>query len=282
MSGKNRLGTVIFLLIFFLAGIVFAFPLLWILATSFRSETEILTGGFSLIPKNFTLDTYKMALLDSSFAKQMPIVRWFFNSVLIAAVHTFLMLAFSSLSAFSFARLSFKGKNVLFLSLMTTLMIPQAVTLVPLYKIMVLFRWTDRYMAMIFPGLSSVFALFLMKQFMMGVPTAYDEAAKMDGANLLTIYFKIILPLIKPSVVVCGLFVMLGSWNDFLWPSIVTNDIHMRTLPAGLGILQSANVTSYGKLAVAAVVSAVPVFAIYLMAQKYFSKGLSLSGGVKG
>lgn len=265
-----------------LAAAICLFPLLWILSTSFKSEGEIITGGFRLLPRHFTLETYCTALFDSQFASQMPILRWFFNSLFIAAAFTFLMLAVSSLAAFAYARLEFKGRKVLFYILLSTMMVPQIVTLVPLYRIMVALRWIDTYWSMIFPGVGSVFAVFLMRQFMLGIPKDFDEAAKIDGAGLFTIYYRVILPLIRPSLVVSGLFVFLSNWNDFLWPTVVTNKISMRTLPAGLRILQGFLTTQYGKVAVAAVVSAVPVFLIYLFAQRYFVKGLSLSAGVKG
>ena len=257
-------------------------PLLWILSTSFKSESEIITGGFHLLPKKFTLDTYNSILFDKTYASQVPVFRWFLNSLLVSSIHTVLMLLISSMSAYAYARMEFKGKKIMFYVLLSTMMVPQSVIIAPLYNIMVKLGWVNTYMSMIFPGLSSVFAVFLMRQFMLGIPKEYDEAANIDGAGRFLIFIKVILPLMKPSMVVTGLFVFLNNWNDFLWPTIITSSVNMRTLPAGLRVMQGFLTTQYGKIAVASVISALPVFVIYLFAQKYFQKGLSLSSGVKG
>lgn len=257
-------------------------PLLWILSTSFKSESEIITGGFHLLPKKFTLDTYNSILFDKTYASQVPVFRWFLNSLLVSSIHTVLMLLISSMSAYAYARMEFKGKKIMFYVLLSTMMVPQSVIIAPLYNIMVKLGWVNTYMSMIFPGLSSVFAVFLMRQFMLGIPKEYDEAANIDGAGRFQIFIKVILPLMKPSMVVTGLFVFLNNWNDFLWPTIITSSVNMRTLPAGLRVMQGFLTTQYGKIAAASVISALPVFVIYLFAQKYFQKGLSLSSGVKG
>lgn len=268
----------IFLLVLALISI---FPVLWILSTSFKSETEILRGGFALIPKAATFDQYRSALFDQAFASQLPILRWLFNSIFVAVCYTAITITVCSLSAFAFARLHFRGKHGIFMLLLTTMMIPSIVTMVPLYKMMVTFKWIDNYLSLILPGTANALAIFLLQQFMLGIPQDLDEAATIDGAGLFTIYWRIILPISKPALIVSALFVMMNNWNDFLWPSIVTNSPKMRTLPAGLRILQAAHQTDYGKLAVAAVISALPVFCIYLFAQKYFIKGISISGSVK-
>lgn len=257
-------------------------PLLWILSTSFKSESEIITGGFHLLPKKFTLDTYNSILFDKTYASQVPVFRWFLNSLLVSSIHTVLMLLISSMSAYAYARMEFKGKKIMFYVLLSTMMVPQSVIIAPLYNIMVKLGWVNTYMSMIFPGLSSVFAVFLMRQFMLGIPKEYDEAANIDGAGRFQIFIKVILPLMKPSMVVTGLFVFLNNWNDFLWPTIITSSVNMGTLPAGLRVMQGFLTTQYGKIAAASVISALPVFVIYLFAQKYFQKGLSLSSGVKG
>lgn len=262
--------------------LLFLFPVIWIVSTSFKTETEVLRGGMSLIPQIPTLESFRDSLFNPAVAKQMPILRWVLNSVIVAVAYTGINLLVSSMSAFAFARLEFKGRNVLFMLLLTTMMVPPIVTMVPLYKMMVEFKWVNTLLAMIFPGTANALAMFLIRQFMEGIPKDLDEAARIDGAGLFKIYSRVIMPICKPAVIVSGLFVMLGNWNDFLWPSIVTNSVDMRTLPAGLRVLQAANQTSYVKLAVAAVVSAVPIFIIYLFAQKYFIKGISMSGGVKG
>jgi len=262
--------------------VLWVFPLLWILSTSLKSEGEIIQGGLNLVPRDATLATYQAALFDSAFADQMPVLRWFMNSLIIAVAHTAVMLLVSSMAAFAYARLEFTGRTVLFYLQLSTMLVPQVVTLVPLYRMMVVLGWVNSYWAMILPGVGSVFAVFLLRQFMMSIPKDYDEAARIDGAGVFSIYFRIILPLVRPALIVTGLFVFLANWNDFLWPTIITSDVSMRTLPAGLRILQGFLTTQYGKIAVASVVSALPVFIIFLFARRYFTKGLSLSAGIKG
>jgi L-arabinose transport system permease araQ len=262
--------------------IIFVLPLFWILSTSFKNESEIITGGFNLFPSKITFKTYQEILFNNVYSEQVPVLRWFFNSLFVSCIHTILMLVISASSAYAYARLEFKGKNILFYLLLSTMMIPQIVIITPLYKLMIWFNWVNSYQALIFPGLSNVVSVFLLRQFMLGIPNEYDESAKIDGADEFKIFLNIILPLIKPALFVSGLFVFLASWNDFLWPTIVTSSISMRTLPAGLRVVQGYLTTQYGKIAVVSVISALPVFIIYLFVQKYFAKGLYLSSGVKG
>jgi len=282
MIKKNNISQFILVLVLAVIVAAWVFPLLWILATSFKSEGEIISGSSTLWPQNPTLVTYDSALFDPNFASQMPVLRWFANSLFVATAYTLVMLFVSSMAAFAYARLEFRGRKPLFYLLLATMMVPQAVTLVPLYKMMVIFGWVNTYWALILPGVANVFAVFLLRQFMLGIPKDYDEAARIDGAGVFAIYFRIILPLVRPALIVAGLFVFLMNWNDFLWPTIVTNDVNMRTLPAGLRLLQGFLTTQYGKLAVASVISAVPVFIIFLFARQFFTKGLALSAGVKG
>jgi L-arabinose transport system permease araQ len=262
--------------------IIFVLPLFWILSTSFKNESEIITGGFNLFPSKITFKTYQEILFNNVYSEQVPVLRWFFNSLFVSCIHTILMLVISASSAYAYARLEFKGKNILFYLLLSTMMIPQIVIITPLYKLMIWFNWVNSYQALIFPGLSNVVSVFLLRQFMLGIPNEYDESAKIDGADEFKIFLNIILPLIKPALFVSGLFVFLANWNDFLWPTIVTSSISMRTLPAGLRVVQGYLTTQYGKIAVVSVISALPVFIIYLFVQKYFAKGLYLSSGVKG
>jgi len=282
MIKKSSISQFILVLVLTVIAAAWIFPLLWILATSFKSEGEIISGVSLLWPHNPTLDTYDSALFDRNFADQMPVLRWFANSMLVASAYTLVMLFVSSMAAFAYARLEFRGRKVLFYLLLATMMVPQAVTLVPLYKMMVVFGWVNTYWALILPGVANVFAVFLLRQFMLGIPKDYDEAARIDGAGTFSIYFRIIMPLVRPALIVAGLFVFLMNWNDFLWPTIITNDVAMRTLPAGLRLLQGFLLTQYGKLAVASVISAVPVLIIFLFARQFFTKGLALSAGVKG
>jgi multiple sugar transport system permease protein len=258
--------------------VVWIAPMLWILSTSLKPESQAISWPIQWIPETFTFENYIEVLSDSEDA---PVLRWFWNSFFIATTHTLLILLINSLAAFAYARMQFKGKEFLFWSLMVTMMIPTVMNLIPLYSIVNWLGWIDTPWAMIVPGLGGVFGIFLLRQFFQGIPVELEEAAKMDGATAFQIYWKIIIPLSKPALVTLALFTFMANWNDFLWPLIVTNEAETRTLPVGLSILQGTYNIQYAKMMTATLLSAVPVLILFLFAQRFFIKGISLSG-IKG
>ncbi|CAG9621107.1 carbohydrate ABC transporter permease [Sutcliffiella rhizosphaerae] len=252
-------------------------PFLWVISTSLKPESQAISWPIKWIPETFTFDNF-----TSVFARQdVPILRWFWNSFIIATIHTGLMLLFNSMSAFAFARLKFKGRDLLFWTFMGTMMIPPVMNLVPLYGLVSSLGWVNNYAAMIFPGLASVFGIFLLRQFFIGIPAELEEAARMDGASTFTIYWRIILPLAKPALIVLALFTFMGNWNDYLWPLIVTSSADMRTLPVGLAIMQGQFNIQFAKLMAATIFSALPVIILFIFAQRFLVKGIALSG-IKG
>ena len=267
-----------FLFLLFMA-IIWLVPLLYGFFTSFKSEIELLTSGTRLLPIEWVLTNYTELLFNNT---STPLVRWFLNSLFISVSHTILVLFVVSFSAFAYSRLSFKGKNVLFSFLLGTMMFPGVVNLIPLYKIVDILGWVNTPWAMIVPGAAGVFNIFLVKQFMDNNPKDFDEAAQMDGAGELTIFVKIIFPLIKPVLLVVTLFSFTGSWNDFLWPSIIFNDIEKMPITSGLQLLQGMYQAQPTLLMAGALIAILPTFILYLFAQKYFLQSMSLSAGVKG
>lgn len=211
-----------------------------------------------------------------------PVFRWFLNSLVIAGDSTILVLIVTSLSAFAFSRLRFKGKNVLFIFLLSTMMFPPVMNIIPLYKIITALGWANTPWAMIFPAATGAFNIFLVRQFMDNIPIAYDEAARIDGASDWQIFRIVILPLIKPVLYVVALFTFTASWNDFLWPSIVFSDINKMPITPGLKLLQGMYVADIPTLMAGAIIAIIPTFILYLIAQKYFLQSMSLSVGVKG
>lgn len=254
-------------------------PLGYGVLTSFKSEMELMTSGFKIMPIEWVLTNYQELLVNNT---STPLIRWFTNSLVISVSHTLLVLAVVSLSAFAYSRLNFKGKNALFSFLLATMMFPSVVNLIPLYKIVDILGWVNTPLAMIVPGASGVFNIFLVKQFMDNIPKDFDEAAQIDGASEGTIFVRIILPLIKPVLLVVALFAFTGSWNDFLWPSIVFNDIEKMPITSGLQLLQGMYQAKPTLLMAGALVAIIPTFILYLFAQKYFLQSMSLSAGVKG
>ena len=267
-----------FLFLFFMA-IIWLVPLLYGVLTSFKSEIELLTSGTRLLPIEWVLTNYTELLFNNT---STPLVRWFLNSLFISVTHTLLVLFVVSFSAFAYSRLHFKGKHVLFSFLLATMMFPGVVNLIPLYKIMDILGWVNTPWAMIVPGAAGVFNIFLVKQFMDNIPKDFDEAAQIDGASEMTIFMRIILPLIKPVLLVVTLFSFTGSCNDFLWPSIIFNDIEKMPITSGLQLLQGMYQSQPTLLMAGALIAILPTFVLYLFAQKYFLQSMSLSAGVKG
>ncbi|MDQ0257239.1 multiple sugar transport system permease protein [Evansella vedderi] len=252
-------------------------PLLWVLSTSLKPESQAISWPIRWIPETLTFQNYQDVLMR----QDVPVLRWFWNSFFVATIHTGLMLLFNSMSAYAFARLKFRGRDVLFWGLMATMMIPPVMNLVPLYGLISSIGWVNNYAALIFPGLGGVFGIFLLRQFFIGIPHELEEAARMDGASPFFIYWKIILPLAKPALIVLALFTFMGNWNDYLWPLIVTTSADMRTLPVGLAIMQGQFNIQFAKLMAATILSAIPVIILFMFAQKFIVKGIALSG-IKG
>ncbi|EOR26600.1 carbohydrate ABC transporter permease [Cytobacillus oceanisediminis] len=276
---SNPIPKIIAFAFLLIMAVIWIIPLLWGVVTSFKSEIELQTVGFKFLPIEWVLTNYTTLLVDNA---STPLIRWFTNSLVISLSHTLLVLIVVTLSAFAFSRLNFKGKHGLFAFLMATMMFPGVVNLIPLYKIIDVLGWVNSPIAMIVPGAAGVFNIFLVRQFMNNIPLEFDEAARMDGANDFQILGKVILPLIKPVLLVVSLFSFTGSWNDFLWPSIVFNDIDKMPITPGLQLLQGMYQAQPTLLMAGALVAIIPTFILYLFAQKYFLESMSLSAGVKG
>ncbi|WP_306345148.1 carbohydrate ABC transporter permease [Lederbergia ruris] len=235
--------------------------------------------GFKFLPVEWVTTNYTSLLVDNYSS---PLLHWFFNSLIISVVHTLLVLVVVALAAFAYGRLQFKGRNAIFMFLMATMMFPGVVNLIPLYKIVDTLGWINSYWAAIVPGAAGVFNIFLVRQFLANIPIEYDEAARVDGAGDFQIFYKVVLPQLKPILMVVALFSFTGSWNDFLWPSIVFNDIERMPITAGLQLLQGMYNSQPTMLMAGAVIAIIPTFIIYLFAQKYFLESMSLSAGIKG
>ncbi|WP_099159519.1 carbohydrate ABC transporter permease [Virgibacillus ndiopensis] len=253
-------------------------PLLWALFTSFKSREEIQSVGFNFLPIHWTIGNYQELLFDNA---STPIVKWFLNSLIISVCHVALVLVVASLAAYGYSRMKFKWRDTIFMCLLASMMFPGVVNLIPLYSVMDTLGWVNNLLAIIVPGAASVFNVFLIRQFAMGIPRALDESAKMDGANEFQIFIKVILPLIRPVLAVVALFSFTGSWNDFLWPSIIINDVEKLPITPGLQLLQGQYITYPGLGTAGALIALVPTFLLYLFAQKYFMQSMTLQAGIK-
>lgn len=253
-----------------LGSAIMLLPFLIMLLVSLMPKEVILTRAYRL--ELVTLQNY-----FETFAV-VPFGRFYLNSLIVATSTTVIQILTASLAAFAFARLRFRGRDTLFLVYLTTLMIPFQVTMIPNFVIIRYLAWYNTYQALILPAAFSVFSTFLMRQYFMTLPLDLDEAARMDGASSWRIWAQIILPLSGPVVATLAIFNFQGTWNDFLWPLVITNSLSMRTIPVGLSAFQGQFNTEWHLLMAGSVTALLPVLVIYIIGQNWFVKGITLSG----
>lgn len=258
-----------------LGAISMLLPFAWMLSTSLKADQYVLTFPPDLWPREATTASYRR------LTELFPVERLFFNSLLVAGLSTTGQLLTSSLAAYAFARIEFRGRNLLFLLYLATLMIPFQVTITPLFILMRLLGWINTYPGLILPGLFSAFGVFLLRQSFLTIPRELEEAALMDGASPFIIYSRIILPLTKPALATLAVFAFMGTWNSFLWPLFVVRDEQLMTLPVGLATLHGRYLTQWNLVMAGAVITVIPMIVMYLLAQRYFVQGVVLSG-IKG
>lgn len=247
-------------------------PLLYMLSLSLQSDAEIYAGIPVLLPATPQWQNYALIWQKAPFA------RFFLNSVIVAGCITLSHLFFDPLAGYVFAKFRFPLKNVVFLLILGTLMIPFFVRMIPLYIMMAQVGWIDSYQAMIVPFLMSAFGIFMMRQFIQPLPFELIDAARLDGCSEFGIYWRIILPQIKPGLATLGLFTFIFQWDEFIWPLVVVNSTEMRTMPVGLTLFNQEFFTQWNLTATGAVVLFVPILVLFLALQRYFVKGISLSG----
>jgi multiple sugar transport system permease protein len=231
----------------------------------------------AFLARRFPLDQITLSNYIETF-RIIPFGRYFLNSSIAAATVTTLQILVSSLAAFAFARLRFRGREVIFVLYLVTLMIPAQVTLIPNFLIVRSLGWYDTYLALTVPLLFSAFSTFLLRQFYRGIPLDLDEAARMDGASSFRIWGQVIVPLSWPVMGALAVFTFQATWNDFLWPLVVTGSENMRTIPVGLAYFVGQYSTAWNLLMAGSVIALLPVLVIYLLAQKTFVQGITLTG----
>ena len=256
-----------------LFGLFFVLPLLWMVATAFKPQQEWLTPNW--IPNDPTLRNFSSVFEDQS----LPVARWFFNSLIIATVFTLLILVIDSLAAYAYARMEFRGRKLIFALLLATLVMPGIMFLIPNYISVAGLGWLGTYQGVIAPGLAGVFGVFFLRQFFLSLPRELEEAAYVDGATVWQTFFKVVLPLSGGALATLGVITFLASWNDFLWPLLMTaTNRQMQTLPVGLATLQGQYTFDYGKLMAGALILSVPVLLLYVLAQRFIIRSISTTG----
>ena len=263
-------------IILILIAISMLYPFFAMLNLSFVQNDAIFSQAGKVFYSGLTLDNYKNVF------QEIPLSRYFFNSLVVAVITTIGQVLFASLAGYAFARMKFPFKNAIFLIVLITMLVPPQVNIIPLFFLMREMHLIDTYQALILPGLFGGFGIFMMRQYFLGLPKDLEESAKIDGCNLFQMFFKIALPLALPTVATLALFTFVTTWNSFMWPLIVTNSEGMRTLPVGLAIFKGSfrEITLWGELLACSVICTIPVIIVFLLGKRYFINDI-LQGGVK-
>ncbi len=254
--------------------LIMLLPLLWLISTAFKSPTEnIFQFPPQFIPRQPTLQNF-VAVWQAN-----PFGRYFFNSTLVAGLTVVLNLLFCALAAYPLARLSFRGREVIFSIIVSTIMIPFQIVMIPLYVLTVQLGLRNTYLGIIFPSLASAFGIFLLRQAFQGVPKELEEAARMDGCGELGIWWNVMIPAVRPALVTLAIFVLIGSWSDFLWPLIVLDRPEMYTLPLGVAKLAGGlSGDDWRQIAAGSVISVAPIILVFVALQRYIVPTNSGSG----
>ena len=257
-------------------GLLFVFPFVWMVLCSFKSTREIMDIPPTVLPQQWVFGNYHEAVTA------IPFFRYTLNTVLISGGCVAGTVFSCSLVAFSFSRVRWRGREALFVLVLSTMLLPSEVTLIPLYIVFKTLGWVGTYAPLMVPSLfGSAFYIFLLRQFFRTIPPELDEAARIDGAGYLTIFVRIVLPLARPALAVVVVLTFLQKWTDFLGPLIYLNDPDTYTLSLGLQQFQSAHSTEWGPLMAASTLFMLPVIVLFALAQKTFISGITL-GGLKG
>lgn len=272
MKKKQSIKHLIIHVVLILGAIVMITPFLWMILTALKTYPETIHVPPTIFPKQWQFQNFIKVF------QQIDLLTYYRNTIIMVVGRTVGQLIFCSLTAYAFARMRFKGRNVLFVLVLSLLMVPSQIVLIPSFVIMKEFGWIDTFYALITPGIFSAFGVFLLRQFFMAIPKELDESAKMDGCSYFGIYWRIILPLSKPAMIALAIFAIISTWNDFLWPLIVTNSDKMRVLSIGLASFQGQYVTDYPMLMTGGVLATIPMIIVFIFLQKYFIEGISLTG----
>jgi ABC-type glycerol-3-phosphate transport system permease component len=268
---RSRAGLAARVVVAVVVALIMAFPL-WVMIVTALSGQSVFSTDLDLLPTNITLANF--ARVFSAW----PVGQWFSNSVTVTALTTIVSVVVSVMAGYGFAKLRFPAKTPLFLLLLSTMMIPTQAILVPQFRLVNALGLVGTFWAVIIPGAAATFGIFLARQFMIAIPTELIEAAKIDGAGPIRIFWSIVLPLSKPLLAVLTLLSLMYQWNDFLWPLIVLRDPSLYTLPIGLQFLQGQYQTDYGALMAMTLITVGPLVVLFLVFQRWFVQGFATSG----
>lgn len=273
MRQREQIQRILFTIALCIIGFVMVFPFLWMVSTSFKTGTEVYS--LSLMPEHFSLNNYKEVIEGSNFP------RWFVNSFIVAGVTTASVLVIDPLVGYTFAKFRFRGKEPLFIVILSTLMIPTEMLIIPWFLMVNKMGWNNSYWSLLFPGLVTAFGIFLMRQFFTGIPDGLLDAGRIDGLSEFGVYRKIALPLVKPALSALGIFTFLGSWNAFLWPVVALDDPTKYTLPVGIALFSGEMLNEWDLIMTGATIATIPILIVFIIFQRQIIEGIQLTG-VKG
>lgn len=265
-------GTIVTFIVLAIFALMIVFPFIWMLFTSLKPEAEIAVFPPELLPRTWTLENYE------NVWTRIPFARLFLNSIAFAGGVTIISLLLDSMSAYALARLDFPGRTVIFYIVLIALMLPFQVMFVPLFVTVHDLHLLNSFGGLVIPRATNAFGIFMLRQFFLTLPRELDEAARIDGCNEFSIYWRIILPLSGPALATLAVFHFMYNWNDFLWPLLITSSLEMRTLPAGLALFVGSHVVEYGVVMAGAILALLPLLIAFLFAQRYFIQGIAMTG----
>ena len=252
--------------------IVVVYPFFWLILTSFKVDTDIVKFPPTLFANKYTVSSY-IKVWDS-----IPLLDFLKNTVIFSGAVTVISVLFDAMAGYAFARYNFKGKSFLFTAILITMMIPFQVLMIPLFIEEFKLGILNQYAGLILPRMADAFGIFLMRSSFVALPKELEEAARIDGYNEFQIFYKIMLPLNKPAIITLAIINLMGNWNDLLYPLMLTSTTKMRTLSAGLALFVGQRTLEYGPTLAAALISLLPLFILFMFAQKYFIKGIATTG----
>lgn len=271
-KGKTRLKNIGLYVCIILILLVYLFPIMWQISTSLKESKEVFSG-YNFIPKKITWENYRVAWT------QFNVKRYLFNTIVVSFAITCGTLVFCSMAGYAYGQLNFPGKNILFFLFLSTLMVPVTVTLIPAYIIILTFNWGDTYWGLIMPYFfGSALGTFLMRQFYMSIPKDLSEAATIDGAGYLQIWWSIMLPMSKPALMTLGVMTLVLHWNNLIWPLVITHSPQLKVLAVGLSDFRLYRTIQWNSMMAAVMIATAPMLIILMTAQRFFIKGIQLQG----
>ena len=275
MKRKSPVSKAVYYVVMIVLSFFMVLPLFWMITTSLKDTGALTAIPIEWIPKKVTLDSFRKLFEIFPFGKA------FLNSVIVSVSITIVNVFSACMAAYVFAKIPFKGRELLFGIFLITMMIPGSVTLIPNYLILRSFHLLNSYLGLILPSFFNIFGIFMLRQSMRQIPDDFIDAAVIDGASQWRIFFNVIIPLSRPMIATLFVITFMGAWNDYLWPLIVLTDKSKMTLPVALSMLNGQYSTEYNLLMAGALISIVPIIIVYAFAQRYFEEGLT-AGGLKG